>query len=429
MHDIDYVNNIVINKKFVRITESNYTSEALGALLAKVDAAGSIAFLPESHRIYSNNQFYGGDLSSFITQSDLTEGLESLRYFTNISDGTNTMAAATYGATLQILGEGNTSVAVDNGTVTISSTGGAEVDVNSTYNSIVVDGSKYTLSVDENGKLQITQYTASSWGSCSFGSTTTSGASNTTGELETAYTAHTVTVTPANTISYAIDHGTEQVVLTGIKVGSSYAFGGDVTIVDGVISGADYVNANISSTYTLTGEFAQAATSDSSAAGDYSSLSTVTLASATSTAQNATLYYHEKGQASVSSKDVSVNSVTGFVRVTGMRAFYVNTGNTFSTASGKDITKSSLPTGNITVNFGSTETYGWMAFPAAWLTDGVMPKFSEYTSGNAWKSDGGWIEDNTATFSDYANSVPTDYRVFRTTNKLTGTLYYRVAKQ
>lgn len=184
--------------------------------------------------------------------------------------------------------------------------GGKKVTVNPQANSFVdKNGNVITLNISENAELSFDMYTASSFGTCSINGKGTSGAS---GSKTVAYgsTINTsITAYTGNQTSYNINHGTTNIILTGVKVGYNstyaYVYGGETTIEDnivtyidniGYVTEANYVNSNISGTCVIPSELKSSKTTV--IASDY--ITGTLSGTASATQQYAYFYYHELGK-------------------------------------------------------------------------------------------------------------------------------------
>lgn len=151
--------NFKIVKKLVMIDSRVYDSEALQYIFNLADRAGSLVFVYDTKKIWANGQYFGGDI--------LSEDLKYFtRYFTFDEQGhTADIRAQEKNDTIQIVGQGFLEVigkmpnpAIDSDlSKTITLNYNLEKAVNTDF--VEINGDRYSLMVDADGKLKLDKYT------------------------------------------------------------------------------------------------------------------------------------------------------------------------------------------------------------------------------------------------------------------------------
>lgn len=149
--------NIKIEKKFILIDSRNYTSKAYEYLLSLVDESESVAFISDTRKIYTQGQYFGGDLWK-----------ETLYYFSGVEilNETDEIVSAMNldkgDSKLQIKGENGLILRIDTedtpeGTKNVLVIGyNLEAGIDSTPIKINPEY-EYNLGV-ENGKIKLQEY-------------------------------------------------------------------------------------------------------------------------------------------------------------------------------------------------------------------------------------------------------------------------------
>ena len=155
-YEIVDLQDLIIQKKFVRIESSKYTDEAYEYVKSLIDSEQAILFDKDTNRIYTLGDFYGGD-----------ELKQNLLYFTKLLkvdlDGEviDQILATKNEDNLQIKAkEGITIDFIDNNGVSTIEFG---ADFNQLFNTHFIkreDGTGYNLFINENGQFDIEEYIA-----------------------------------------------------------------------------------------------------------------------------------------------------------------------------------------------------------------------------------------------------------------------------
>ena len=287
-------------------------------------------------------------------------------------------------------------------------------------NSFVISGTTYTLTIN-NGQLNIEKYVPSSFGNTYFNAGTGSATANQSREYGTTYNAITVTASPSNKITYAINHGTTKILLVGVQANNgtgsmTYVYGGTYTMANnmityinsiGDITEANYTNGNISSSITLPAAVSAPTVTNTKASGTTTETFTISAATAV---QSGAVYYHELGTGKVNKSAFSSTQVSKSSTVTMWKGYFLWYGETYSDPS-TIVGQTQRPT-SITTNQ-SEGKYAWFAIPVAPTYDGdryVKPVF------NTGGFDGGWEpykeNGNFKTITHYGDT----YYVYKTKN-------------
>ena len=298
-------------------------------------------------------------------------------------------------------------------------------------NSFDVSGTKYTLTITDEGELNIDKYTPSHWGTCSWTSTTTTG-----GGTQVYQTWYNMSITPSNKFTARVQHETTSIAITGTKVKDSvntaytYIYGGEATIQNGIAyvdgTAVNYSPSDIVANYTLN-------SGDDHYIGSKSEEGTLTATKTLSVAsQTAVIYYHEMGKNTLSSKQIvsDPNSVT----VTATYSFLHLVAENWNKTSATETQQQDLPIdSNITFTFKNNSCYGWFACPTSWFEpepeDGMPMTFTQYDAQGNKGAEGGWryaLDGNGQKIRFTHAGV--QYTLFRTENPVLATAYYRVSK-
>lgn len=152
--DLEDIQDLVIQKKFVRINSDKYTDNAFSYVKYLIDQERAILFDADTHRIYTLGEYYGGD--------ELKENLLYFSHLLSIDIDDNVLGeidAIQNSDTLAIKGKGALNVNFTN---------------NDKYNIIELEYSlqnainnaahkfnpnnEYNLYIDENGKIALNEY-------------------------------------------------------------------------------------------------------------------------------------------------------------------------------------------------------------------------------------------------------------------------------
>jgi hypothetical protein len=261
-------------------------------------------------------------------------------------------------------------------------------------NSFIVNGTTYTLTIN-NGQLNIEKYVPSAFNYTYFNAGTGSATANQSREYGKTYDAITVTVSPSNKITYAINHGTTKILLVGIQANNgtddlTYVYGGSYTMSNntithinniGDITEADYTNGNISSSITLPTAASAPTVTNTKASGITTETFTISAATAV---QSCAVYYHELGTGKVNKSAFNSTQVSKSSKVTMWKGYFLWHSETYSDPS-TIVSDTQTPT-TITTNQ-SEGKYAWLAIPVRPTYEGTTYKKPVFNDG---KYDGGW---------------------------------------
>ncbi len=150
--DLEDIQDLIIQKKFVRINSDNYTDNAFNYVKYLIDQERAILFDADTHRIYTLGEYYGGD-----------ELKENLLYFSkllsiDVDDNIiDEIDANKNSDTLAIKGKGGLNVNFIEGkynTIELSLNKNLVNNNSFKFNS----DNEYNLYVDENGKIALYEY-------------------------------------------------------------------------------------------------------------------------------------------------------------------------------------------------------------------------------------------------------------------------------
>lgn len=183
---------------------------------------------------------------------------------------------------------------------------GKKITINANANSFIdKNGSTITLNISDTGELSLDMYTASK-----FLSTSVTG-KGTTGQSGTKYVTYgssidtTISAYTGNNTTYSISHGTNNIILTGIKVSydstSAYIYGGETIIENGEVTYINnigyiprsyYVNSDINGSCKISNDLITTKSISINTNYIKGKLTNV----ATASQQYVDFYYHELGQ-------------------------------------------------------------------------------------------------------------------------------------
>lgn len=276
-------------------------------------------------------------------------------------------------------------------------------------NSIMVNNVTYSL-VYNDGVIQFETSISASFGNTYFVPNTITGAGSYEVGSNPAFS-----IVPSNTINIEIKHGSKEIALTGIATFINgqwrYVTGSYPTITNGIVQGASYENSDYTAIYELPYNM-KLQTATKQGAG------TITIQS-----QTYRIDFHQKGNSSINSMQVTSNPLTATATCDKYGIYYGTTLPTKSNIKGKNLTNT-LPS-SVTIDM--INGNGYIAIPKAFcnnVTDtiGETPKSLIFSFDSNFSMTGGMLYEGE--LSVYGTN---DYNIYKTTNSNLGqrTIYIK----